>query len=404
MEMNGKQKRQLQRIEQRKRQYDNSLFVCLTGLVFFLCLLLLAVLKPEAGAEPRKGGSLLDGSLTAGLEASLADRVPGQEGWISTKRAMDALLGAKEEDGIYLADDGSLIEKPAAQDREAVSRSLRAIEDFAAVHRDLPVFLAVVPEAAVVCADKLPAGAPGTDEAARSALYDSLESARLVDLTQALRSGADQTLYYKTDPAWTALGARCALAPLAESMGLSPAAGDRVYPVLEGFSGSLARRTGRTEQTDRISVCVPEPAPACKVRYLDSGEVSPSLFQAEALETEQPLDVFLRGAQARVDITTSADTERILLLLRDEAVNPLLPLLTPCFDRIVLIDPRSWEGSLEALLREVPFTDVLILCREETILSDGSLAAALTLELPDPEDITETETLWPVLPGVEPGQ
>ena len=67
----------------------------------------------------------------------------------------------------------------------------------------------------------------------------------------------------------------------------------------------------------------------------------------------------------------------MLLLFKDSYANCLIPMLTPYFSKIVVIDPRYFNDSLAAVMDETPFTHVLFVYNLNTFLEDQSLAEVL---------------------------
>ena len=88
-------------------------------------------------------------------------------------------------------------------------------------------------------------------------------------------------------------------------------------------------------------------------------------------------EVFLGGNYDKVIISTAAETTASLLVFKDSYANCLLPMLTPYFSKIVVIDPRYFSDSLKGVMAETQFTHVLFLYNLNTFLGDTSLAATL---------------------------
>ena len=55
----------------------------------------------------------------------------------------------------------------------------------------------------------------------------------------------------------------------------------------------------------------------------------------------------------------------------------MIPMLTPYFSKIVVIDPRYLTDSLESIIKENDFTHVLVLYNIKTLLEDNSLVPCL---------------------------
>lgn len=323
--------------------------------------------------------ALADGSYFSGWEDYLADQFVGRDFWISLRLRFLRLAGQREVNGVYLCDDGYLMEPPAEPDAVHTARNLEAVNDFAARHDDLSMYMAVIPNAAAVLADKLPENAPVRDQRADlQALADGLRGVTFLNVTQALTAHQDEQLYYRTDHHWTSLGARYAFEAMAPALGIAqPASAYQIYPVSTSFEGTLASRSGCHDAADTIELYVPENNPAYYVSYEDTKTNSSSLYVRDCLDKKDQYTVFFGGNYPRVDIYSTAETGRRLLLFKDSYANCFVQFLTPYYEHIILIDPRYYYGDAETLLRSEKVTDVLFLYNANTYFEDTSLADVL---------------------------
>lgn len=362
----------------RKNRYQNSLFICLLALAFAGVFVVLTILSPaSSGKEKEAPGlsakTLLDGSWSAGVEEGFRDSFAGQARWLRTGLVMSRVFGAEENGGVYLGADGYLFEKPAERGVNYGLRCVRALNGFAAAHPDLRVAVLAVPDAWTVLTEKLPEGAVVPDQAAQlDRMAEEADGVAVLNVTEALQACQSEPLYYRTDTHLTAVGARQVLTAAAEALGIAPA-DCQVYVVSDAFTGPLAAESGNVDTMDMIRVCVPQSDVKYKVVDPETGAVGTTLFSAEALDTEQPLDLFLGGGRARLEIVTTADTGRKLLIIGDDWARCFLPLLTPYFEEILYLEPASGAFDAEATVSTEGFTDLLYLCSLEHFL-DGSLS------------------------------
>lgn len=334
--------------------------------------------KPEFSLS-----ALADGKYFDDLGDYLADQFPGRDLWISLNLRLSRFFGQQEASGVYLGDDDYLIQAPGEPDAENLERNIRAINGFGAVHSDLKITMAIIPNAATIHADKLPANAPVRDQRADlQDLNSRITGAAFADVTDALAEHREEYLFYKTDHHWTSLGAGYAFSALAPALGIDAPAleGYTVYPVSNTFEGTLSSRSGSHAARDRVDIYVPNTDVQYYVNYVDSQKRVSSLYSREALEQKDHYTVFFGGNHSRVDITTTADTDRCLLLLKDSYANCFVQFLYPHFDRIIMVDPRYYYGDLENLISGQQVTDVLYLYNLDTFLSDSSLADVLGTE------------------------
>jgi hypothetical protein len=88
--------------------------------------------------------------------------------------------------------------------------------------------------------------------------------------------------------------------------------------------------------------------------------------------------VFFGGNHSRLDILTTAQTGRNLLIFKDSYANCFVPLLYPYYEQIVMIDPRYYYDNLQTVVGSEGITDVLFLYNLDTFQSDSSLADVIS--------------------------
>lgn len=362
----------------RKNKYQNSLIICLLALAFaavFMVLTLFSSANSETQDRPSLSArTLLDGSWSAGVEDSFRGSFAGQERWLRTGLVMSRVFGAEENGGVYLGADGYLFEKPTERSLNYGLYCVKAINAFAASHPDLRVTVVPIPDAWTVLTEKLPTGALVPDQASQlEQLAEAADGVNLLNVTEALKAHQNENLYYRTDPHLTAVGARYTLEAAAEVLRLEPA-DCTVYTVAEQYTGPLAAQSGSVDSMDLIRICTPQTDVIYKVINPEIGSAGTTLFSAEALQTDDPLDVFLGGEQRQLDIVTTADTGRRLLVIGDDWARCFLPLLTPYYEEILFLEPNAGEFDTEHPISTEPFTDALVLCSLEHLL-DGVLPA-----------------------------
>ena len=326
---------------------------------------------------------LKDGTYFSGLGDYVADQFPFRDQWISLSLGMNTLLGQKEANGVYLCEDDYLMQIPSEPNAEQVTKNLRAAEAFAAAYPDVPMYMTVVPNAVTIHADKLPKNAPVRDQLADlQTITSQLSSVKFLDVTGALMNHSDEYLFYKTDHHWTSLAAFYAFQDMASSMGLMVPDQNAytVYPVSNTFEGTLSSKSGSHKAQDTVEIYVPTTSIDYYVTYADTGEDVSSLYNREALNQKDHYTVFFGGNHPRLDVTTTADTGRSLLIFKDSYANCMVQFLYPYFDHITVIDPRYFYDSIDLVMKSESITDVLYLYNLDTFNGDTSLADVLASE------------------------
>lgn len=360
----------------------------LLGFSLLFCLLTF-VLPPRdyserenrklADAPSLSVGELADGSFARGAEHWFSDHFYNRDFWMTLLLRYRTALGQKENGGVWLGKDDSLFLIPQTPDEKTLSRNLTAMDAFAAAHTDLRTYAAIIPNAFTVQPEKMPDNAPAPDQTEQlRRVEESLPHVMFLDTADALRASGDEYLFYRTDHHWTSLGAYTAFTAIAPGLGVgSPVAEYDIYSVSSGFYGTLAAKSGRFGTPDTVEIYLPKTDVIYNVTYTGTMEKTAVMYDREALQGSDHYAVFFGGNYPRVDVTTTANTGRRLLLFKDSYANCMMQFLYPYFDEIVMIDPRYYYENAEPLLRQHGITDVLYLYNCDTFLNDASLADVL---------------------------
>ena len=352
-----------------------------------------------------KAPALTTAGISAGKfmteeENFINDQFFMRDAWISVKLAIDRLCGKKESNSVYLGNQDYLLEIPVKPVEKSLNRNLNSINAFAE-ETGLNIVMTLIPGAAWVCDQLLPANAPVEDVGKiisdiRGVLHSGINYA---DATDALKEHKTEYIYYKSDHHWTSLGAKYAIEFLAPFLKIDNVINDyAVMAVTEDFTGTLGSTSGRFEVKDRIDIYIPivnfneeaqeetysdqkELALSTNleyvVEYVGSVEKSATIYRSEALEAKDKYQVFMGGNHPLVKIRTNNSNDRNLLLLKDSYANTFIQFLLPYYDTIMTVDPRYYSDDLYKLINENTITDVLILYSENNFVTDNSLFGVL---------------------------
>lgn len=334
--------------------------------------------------------TLLDGSWSRALSDFCADQFPFRSTFVAAKAASELALGKQQNNDVLLGKNGYLIARLEYTDeqREHLESNLRAVRLFSermAAH-DIPFTFAVVPRSIDVNAAQLP---PLYDTSRAYAVWPWLnescerEALPMIDLREPLRAAADrgESVWYKTDHHWSALGAYYAYAALGEALSYEP------YPitdfemqvVCENFYGTTYASSGM-HWTDG------EPLALMRFegdeRYVtdiiraDGTHTLQGLYDFAALDTHDEYNVFLGGTNAHIRVSDPSRPDLpTLVLLKDSFSQSLAPYLVRHF-HLVLIDPRTFmaspDSSLFATVCDYKPDHVLLLCGIATLCEPSS--------------------------------
>lgn len=379
----------------RKGQIENLIGKLFILLLFVFMLVNIAVPDREISEEENRVletrpslsmGTVMNGDFMEQWENYQSDQFAGRDFWRSFKVALDRLGGARMENGVYIGKDGQLMEEIEVPDDGQLEANLSAIRQFTEDWSDIRTTVMLIPDAACILSDSLPAFAAVEDQrqlfgVAEQRLGDSVN---WVDTVSILNNHTSDKLYYKTDHHWTTQAAFYVFRESASSLGIEGEVGDGFvsYTVSDDFNGVLAAKSGiGLSEKETIDIYAPTQGDDDVVlSYVDEGRKTTSLYDSSKLETRDQYSVFLGGNASVIDIKTVSSSQKRLLVLKDSFANCFIPFLAPYYREIVVVDPRYCSGTMEDIMDTYRITDALVLYSGNTFFTDNHLSGVLTGE------------------------
>ena len=330
--------------------------------------------------------TILSGDFMEQWEKYLSDQFAGRDTWRSLKVSLDRLGGARKENDIYIGKDGQLMEDIEVPDDGRLEANLTAIRDFAETYEDIPVTMMLVPDAACILNDSLPAFARVEDQRQMFSMAERKlgDTVNWVDTVSILNNHKSEKLYYKTDHHWTTQGAFYVFQDAAETLGIEGDVSDDFvsYTVTDSFNGVLAASSGvGLDEMEEIDIYAPTGGDDdVVVNYVDEGRKTTSLYDSSKLETRDKYGVFLGGNTSVVDIRTVSTSQKRLLVVKDSFADCFIPFLAPYYREIVVVDPRYYSGTMQDIMDSYRITDALILYSGNTFFTDNYISGVFSGE------------------------
>ena len=289
-----------------------------TGIVFILCLVVVLVInlivpdREKSGKEDRNLASfpafsvesLLTGDFAEGVETYLKDQFAGRDLLRSLRVSLGKIGGNRLENGVYLGKNGQLLEDIQVPDSANLAANLEAIRSFAQSGQDIRVTMMLVPDAACILSDSLPAFASVEDQTQLFGMVQRQmgDSVTWIDTVSILNKYKNEKIYDKTDDRWTTLGAFYAFQESAQALGITDSVAEQFasYAVSGSFNGDLAAQCGaELGDSEEIDIYVPTLVDDdVVVTYVDEAQRTTSLYDSAALGTEPVRCVPSRGPGA----------------------------------------------------------------------------------------------------------
>ena len=323
---------------------------------------------PEFSLEALKDGSFMEDS-----ENFTADHIVGRDFWVSMKSWCERFTGKQENNGVYFAEGGALINRVDEPKADQLDKGIGYLNSLAE-KSPVPVRFGLIPSAAAIWKDRLPEGAPTADELAIiDRLYGNTK-AETVDMAGALADHSAEDLYYRTDHHWTSLGAFYGANAIFESMGMKPLnLNDYTKTtVSDSFNGTIFSSSGvRWVQPDTIDTYIPDEG-ITVTNYFNGKPTEGALYVPEKLEKKDKYTFFLGGNQPLCVVKAQNDGPR-LLVIRDSYSDSLTPFLTERFSEIHLFDLRYNMTSIQKYIQENNIDQVLVLYSFNNFATDTHL-------------------------------
>ena len=238
------------------------------------------------------------------------------------------------------------------------------------------VLLGLIPTAAEVWQDRLPAGAPTFDQAAFLRQAAAETAVPWVDLLGALTEHAGEPIYYRTDHHWITRGAFYGANALLEALGKAQLEETDFTPETAStdFNGTLYSTSGvHWLPPDTMEYWVPEEG--LTVTSWKSGAAAPGqLYDRSYLGEKDKYSSFLGGNQPLCVIENPAVTDGSrILLIRDSYSDALAPFLAQRFSQVHLMDLRYYRASPADYMAQQGIDTAVVLFSAASFLTEESL-------------------------------
>ena len=305
-----------------------------------------------------------------------------------TQAKLDTVLGRRDVNGVYRGKNQYLLADINKLDEKKVQANVDAITALAEDYSDVPMYMALIPDAANVWADKLPSYAPVEDQTVQIAQIQSMlgDSVNWIDAQGVLNANKDKEIYYHTDSRWTTLGASLVWQQIASDLGLdtSKTPALKPYVVTGDFSGNLSRTSGfESGYREPIYAYLTENASdntQMVASYESEGIKTAELYDRTKLDEPDAYEVFLGGDYDKIDIRTTADSTDRLLLVKDSFADCMIPFLIPYYREILVVDADYYQKHVSDLLDKNKITSVLFLYDCNNFVQDDKLSSILTTD------------------------
>lgn len=316
--------------------------------------------------------NVFNGDFESDFETYLSDQIAGRDFWVSSNSVLLLASGKRDINGVYVGDDGYLLEVFDNIDLDRYSKQIEALNKFAS-YVDVPVYFTIAPNSVSVHEDKLPEYAVNySQDKYISDFYAGLSSEiTTVDISTVLKEHSDEYIFYRTDHHWTTYGALLAFNEIAPVMGLEPISESVLteVEVSSEFLGTFFSKGNFVVEPDVISR-YDFNEPISYTVMLDDETVSDTLYDGSYLEKKDKYAYFSHGNPAHLTVKTEVENGKVLVIVKDSYAHCMLPFFVPYYSEIHMLDPRYIKTNLTDCITSLEPDEILILYNAKTLSED----------------------------------
>ena len=203
-------------------------------------------------------------------------------------------------------------------------------------------------------------------------IYPSIQamnsSVKTVSLFDALKSHANEYLYFRTDHHWTQLGAYYAYVEFCKVRGFEPVALDQFdkkeYAGFLGsfYSASASAAAALGGNPDTVEAYVPKANVTLDATQKDGQVLEnwPLIADGDTYSDVNKYLVFCAGDQPYEEITNNDMTDGpSCIVVKESFGNCFIPFLVNHYQKIYVVDYRDYQGTVSQLAQEKGVDDVI---------------------------------------------
>ena len=321
-------------------------------------------------------GNLLNGKYQEDYETYLADKTIFRNKWIELKTYIELASLKKDVNGVYFGKDNYLIARQDTDkfETENADKNCKYLEEFVDNYKkNTDICVMLVPNTSEILKKKLPKYAYNFNETRYiNDIYKEIGEDNTVDVNEILKAHKDEYLYYKTDHHWTTLGAYYAFTEYADKTGINIEKYTTKL-VTDKFYGTMSSKVNLEIEADKVYIYEPYKEEEVSVRYNNSTELKDSLYEMSALDKKDKYSIFLGGNNPLVQITTNAENDRKVLVIKDSFAHCFIPFMISGFSKIDVVDLRYYNESIRKMIEEGGYTDILVLYNVGNFVEDKNI-------------------------------
>lgn len=314
---------------------------------------------------------LVSGEYSSELDTYINDHFIFRDEWLKVNSQFELLLQKTEINDIYIGADGYLFEKFESNEKN-LQIAEKQIDSFAN-KIDIPVRFILVPNSIYINQEKLPSNVyVENQEQIINNMYENMEYAETIDVTDVLKENKDDYIFFKTDHHTTSDGAYLIYKKYCEEAGIDAINKDHMIRevVATDFLGTFDSKSQILNQEKDSIVVYKNDINTNLVSVQYDTITTNSIFNEEYLVKKDKYSYFLNGNNAKVVVKTNVQNGKKLLVIKDSYSHIMAQFLVQNYEEIHFIDPRYNRSSMSNYVKDNNITECLFLYNVSNLVND----------------------------------
>ena len=296
--------------------------------------------------------NLADGGFCHVLSESFAAEFPFGKQLRSVAAEIGTKSGEPVVNGVYISEERML---SLNEYRLSAADNCAEVVNAYAADFEGAVYFTAVPTSTGIYGDSLPSYFLSvTEKQITERIHGSLDvNIRRIDAYTILKNLSDNYIYYRSDTKWTSYGAYCVYRTVAQKLGFIPVPYDKysIRHVTDDYYGNLFTRTGYMEsRADIIDIYdYNDGTEIVSCTGVDSHGIEHdiNLYDVSAVESDNPYNLYLGEKMDYIEISTSVNNEKSLLVIGDETADCFIPFLTKHYSKISFVSADNYKNIID---------------------------------------------------------
>ncbi len=358
-------------------------------IAFFILLIMASVLiltatnkNSDNTSIPLTFSAFMDGSFFRSIENRFTMNFIERDFWTSSKAKIESQICEKIVNDVYINGERLL---NANISYSPFYESNADIVNRFAKENDCAVYFVAVPDSSGVYSDILPEYlTDDTEKQCIDTLYSRLgNNIRRIDAYNILKRLNENYIYFRSDTKWTSYGAYCVYRTVIQKLGFQPSPYDKytIEHVTDNFRGNLWEKSHYMKsKPDILDI----------YNYNDGAEIvsctgldntlhscRKELYCRNAINSDDMYRLYLGDDMPLVQIKTSVNNERKLLVIKDNFANCFIPFLIQHYSVIDIFSPECSVRNIGDFVNIGDYEQVLFLFSTES-LGNENIFSSLT--------------------------